>query len=330
MGDDYSWIKEFKRSWEHLETGEIKHQQKPRKERQTQLRPLLRNLVLVLDYSKAALKTDFKPTRHKLISQLAESFKADFYAHNPLSTLKFIVARNGKAYCISDTSELHMSAIGEFSLQNSLELALTLLEEAQLEWSSEIVVIHNSLSSCDPGNVWKSIEDTATKSIKVSVISLCAEVFLMKEATRRTQGKIFVVSDESELEEEWAQVSVSGKPVQFHSLVSMAFPRYSPDQSPCGCHLKVCAGYICPICYCKVCSLPSKCAICGFVLLATPHLAKAALSLSPLPLYPPASGTCIGCEDSASYMCPSCQVTYCSECEEFLRNSIGRCFNCGL
>ena len=98
------------------------------KENNIHLRPVLRKLVLILDYSKSATKKDFKPSRYKLISQIAEGFEDTFYSYNPLSKLEIIVAKNGKAYSATSKSQLLHAPEGEFSMQNTLDLALRILE----------------------------------------------------------------------------------------------------------------------------------------------------------------------------------------------------------
>lgn len=125
--ETYSWTQDYQRTWEFISKTSVE-EQKEDTQSEPHLRPLLRKLVLILDYSKSAIKKDFKPNRHKLISQLADEFYTNFYANNPLSNLKIIIAKSGRAYNISDKSHLQLSADGEFSLQNSVELALHLLE----------------------------------------------------------------------------------------------------------------------------------------------------------------------------------------------------------
>ena len=125
MGD-YSWLSEYQRTWEDTKNTEeiVEVTQEP----SLHLRPLLRKLILILDYSKFAAKKDFKPSRHKLISKIAENFEELFYSYNPLSNLQIIVSKDGKAYCATSKNLLAFPPEGEFSIQNSIDLSLKILE----------------------------------------------------------------------------------------------------------------------------------------------------------------------------------------------------------
>jgi transcription initiation factor TFIIH subunit 2 len=327
MGE-YSWLSEYQRTWE-----EVKLAQDPIKEENHEtlhLRPLLRKFVLVLDYSKSASKKDFKPSRHKLISQLTETFNETFYSYNPLSKLQIIVARDGKAACATSKSQLSISPEGDFSLQNSLDLSLKTLEDTGPHWSSEILIILNSLTTCDPEDVWESLYLLQSNYIRLHVISTCAEFFTLKEYTRQTGGKWIIAEDESRLKEHWETFAKNGYPASSAALIPMAFSWASPVRSPCGCHLEMNEGYICPVCGCKVCTLPIKCPVCKYILVSVPHLTKASLSMSPLPPFAPGSGVCTGCDRNAEYQCTKCNNPYCNTCQDFLRASLGKCIGCSF
>ncbi|CAG9323011.1 unnamed protein product [Blepharisma stoltei] len=328
--ESYSWTQDYQRTWETI-TKKTEEEEKEVEPTEPHFRPLLRRLVLILDYSKSATKKDFKPNRHKLMSQTAEEFYSNFYSHNPLSNLKMIIAKSGKAFHIPDVSQLQLSADGEFSLQNSLEMALYLLESTGEHWSSEILIIQSSLNTCDPGNIWETIEKAQKRLAKITVISLCPEVFAMKEATLRTGGKFILIDKAEKLKEEWENIAYTGNPASYESLVPMAFPYWIATPTPCACHLKINQGYICPICKCKVCTLPIQCPVCNFILVSTPHLNKAALSLTPLPPFNPVlTLKCTSCEKSSVSQCPKCSTIYCSDCEEFVRTSLGKCLGCSF
>lgn len=325
---DYSWLSEYKRTWEDVKVA----QDKPQEESIAthHLRPLLRRFILILDYSKASTKKDFKPSRHKLISQISESFEELFYNCNPLSRLQTIVCKAGKAYLASSKKDLTQAAEGEFSIQNSLKLSLKLLEDTGPHWSNEILIILNSISTCDPENVWDKITKLQENHVQVNVISTCAEFFTLKEFTRQTGGRWIVAENEKKLRGNFEAFAKAGRPAYSAALIPMGFSWASHSKSPCACHFQMSDGFICPVCASKVCSLPSQCPMCKYILVNAPHLTKASLSMSPLQPFALSSGPCSACEAPGSMQCPSCNSLYCSTCEEFLRSSLGKCIECSF
>lgn len=163
------------------------------------------------------------------------------------------------------------------------------------------------------------------------MISLSPEVFVFKEATIRTGGKFISIDKSEKLREEWEKFAFTGNPATYVSLVPMAFPDLSIAPTPCACHLKINQGYICPVCRTKVCSLPYQCPICSFILVSTPHLNKAALSLSPLsPFNSVENMKCTSCDKPSASQCPRCCTVYCGDCEEFIKTSLGKCLGCSF
>ena len=316
---EYSWLSDYQRTWEETKMSEDLPQQSH--ESVLHLRPLLRKLILILDYSKSASKKDFKPSRHKLISQIADNFEDLFYSYNPLSTLQTIVSKEGKAYWATSKSQLLLPPEGEFSVQNSLDLSLKILEETGPHWSVEILIVLNSLSTCDPGDLWENLQMLHEKYIRVHVISTCAEFYPLKEITKQTGGK---------WREHWELFAKTGFPASSAALIPMAFSWASNMKSPCACHLELNDGFICPVCGCKVCKLPSECPVCKYVLVSAPHLTKASLSMAPLPPFVAGSGVCIGCDSPSNSKCPTCGTDYCNNCQEFLRGSLGKCIGCSI
>lgn len=327
MGE-YSWLSEYQRTWEEVKTIEEKPQDEY--ESSLHLRPLLRKLILILDYSKSASKKDLKPSRHKLISQIANSFEDVFYSYNPLSTLQTIIAKDGKAYWVTSKSHLSNPPEGEFSIQNSIDLSLKILENTGPHWSTEILIILNSISTCDPGNIWENLLALQETYTRVHVISTCAEFFTLKELTKQTGGKWIIANSEKKLKEHWEMFAKIGYPASGASLIPMAFSWASSVKSPCACHLEMKEGFICPVCGCKVCKLPSECPVCKYVLVSAPHLTKASLSMAPLPPFIQGEGVCIGCDTRSTAKCSSCGTDYCKDCEEFLRASLGKCIGCSI
>eukprot|EP00359_Climacostomum_virens_P011801 CAMPEP_0204910540 /NCGR_PEP_ID=MMETSP1397-20131031/9042_1 /ASSEMBLY_ACC=CAM_ASM_000891 /TAXON_ID=49980 /ORGANISM="Climacostomum Climacostomum virens, Strain Stock W-24" /LENGTH=202 /DNA_ID=CAMNT_0052080743 /DNA_START=406 /DNA_END=1011 /DNA_ORIENTATION=+ len=201
--EDYSWTQEYKRTWEEL--NEVGATTRPQfyKKQGVSMRPLLRHFILVLDFSKAALKIDFKPTRLKLIYQCTTAFVASFTANNPLSKLEVAIVKNGLSRRLTDMNDLQQMCDGEFSLQNAVELGADLLGKSAVHWCHEILIVQNALWSCDPGNIWESVERLIEANIKVSVLSFAPEVYLSKKVTELTGGSFVVARNEAELKERW-------------------------------------------------------------------------------------------------------------------------------
>lgn len=106
-----------------------------------------------------------------LLFQLLKKFITEFLEQNPISQLGVIVTRNKRAEKICEMSgniRKHIQTlepcsnpnycIGEASLQNSLELALSSMKSLPSHTSREILVIYGSFTTCDPGKVKDTIE----------------------------------------------------------------------------------------------------------------------------------------------------------------------------
>ena len=327
--EEYSWLQEYKRTWETLQEDVVSSPQK-HTVRSHYVRPLLRTFFLVLDCSKSALANDFKPSRMQLVGKIAQSFVSQFKANNPLSFISLVAVSDGLARFVSSLDNLHPS--GEFSLQNALELVIKQVPKAQVHCSTEVLVVQNSLWTCDPGDIWETIRRTAEIGAKVSILSLVPEVYVMRRAAEMTHGSIEIALCEDDLEEMWKVRASAGDKPEGSTLVPLGFPSYSQEATPCACHMTLGPGYICPVCKVKTCALPCKCSICGFFLVANPHLVQASLSLRAIPDFlPSGDGLCSGCEFLASLRsCPVCCTSFCTRCEDYIRSVLGHCINCSV
>jgi transcription initiation factor TFIIH subunit 2 len=141
----YSWEKEYERSWDLLTEDErglrsLLAERKRKKKREEQLaavrRGLTRHVFLIIDFSKSLFLTDWKPSRHIHTQKAVESFILNYFDQNPLSQMGIIISRNSVAEKLTELSanaSKHLTAIqqaftnttaeGEFSMQNSLEVA---------------------------------------------------------------------------------------------------------------------------------------------------------------------------------------------------------------
>lgn len=321
-------MSEYQRTWEDVK---ILQEQVTEKTSKVQyVRPLLRRMILVLDYSKMCLKKDLKPSRYKLISSLSERFLDLFYSCNPLSKIQVLICRNGKAYLAEDKKEIFSQAEGEFSLQNALEMSIRLMNDSGPHWSNEILVILNSLTTCDYGDLWENIPKLKENHIRISVISTCAQNNSILNIITQTGGKSVVINNEQGLRENWDEFARSGFPTISAALIPMAFSWFDPQKTTCSCHYELREGFICPICRSKVCSIPSQCPICKHFLVSAPHLTKASLSIMPLPPFVEATGVCEGCQEQGSFGCQTCGTVYCQTCQEFLQAILGKCIGCSF
>lgn len=58
--------------------------------------------------------------------------------------------------------------------------------------SREIILISGSLTSCDPGNIFDSIDACKLARIRVSIVGLAAEVGILKTIAKETGGKVMM------------------------------------------------------------------------------------------------------------------------------------------
>lgn len=54
--------------------------------------------------------------------------------------------------------------------------------------SREIVVVFGSLTTCDPGNIHDTLRALIRDKIRVNIISLAAEVRILREVAEKTGG----------------------------------------------------------------------------------------------------------------------------------------------
>jgi len=131
-------------------------------------RGLIRYLVVLLDCSSASLEKDYRPSRFDVMKSATEKFIMEFYDQNPISQLGIAVTRDRVAERISELSgnaKAHINALKQIiradglpSLQNSLNIAKSMLKYVPDYGHRELLIIYNSLSSCDPGDIFKTIE----------------------------------------------------------------------------------------------------------------------------------------------------------------------------
>ncbi|RKP23119.1 Ssl1-like-domain-containing protein [Syncephalis pseudoplumigaleata] len=374
---------EFKRSWDVLQEDEegslqsvvatIKQQQIRRRllrDTDTIQRGIIRHLFIVIDLSASMLEKDLRPSRLELTLSLAETFIGEYFDQNPISQLGIIVTRDGIAEKLTELSGNPMEhirvlkekklkeAAGEPSLQNALETARISLNHVPPHGSREVLVLFGSLTTCDPGNIFDTIERYKREKIRCSVIGLAAEIQLCRTMAKETNGTFGVVMNEPHYKDllfELVTPPAIIATTKAASLVAMGFPKRIAERAPsmCMCHRKpVLGGYVCPQCSAKVCELPTDCDVCGLALVASPHLARSYHHLFPVKNFvevkwedvvaghgehwcfgcrsmfeqPPATGQMQRASDR--FKCPECQQCFCLECDLFIHEALHNCPGC--
>jgi len=293
-------------------------------------------------------QVDFKPSRLTVALNAAEAFIKDFYDQNPLSQLAIIITRNSIAEKLTELSgnpSKHISALraqnvteGEASLENALEVARSSLCYVPKYGSREIVVLFESLTTCDPGDIYSVMDQLKKDNIHCSVVGVGAEVHVCKMLAEKTNGSYHVALNE----EHFRQILFAHSPPPPStlktetSLIRMGFPQRRMDNYPslCVCHqLPKYGGYFCPQCMAKFCDLPTDCQICGLTLISSPHLARSYHHLFPVPIFVEnisnKQQNCSGCikemNNTSSFACPKCSKSFCSECDDYIHESLHNC-----
>jgi len=151
---------------------------------------------------------------------------------------------------------------GNASLQNSLDLACDLVQSNVPAYGrKEVLVVFSSLTSCDPGNIYDTIDKVTQMGIRASVISLTAAVFVLERLCSLTGGQFYLVQKREHFEEILDRVlvpteldGVAGLTQKMASLlmeekqekedttsmIKIGFPMRILSQTPyiCACHGK--------------------------------------------------------------------------------------------
>lgn len=146
--------------------------------------------------------------------------------------------RNSQAVKLTDfssNSRNHCDALhdqlvpsGEASLQYSLEMAKDFFEMVPTYGSREVLIVYSSLSTCDPGNIHHTIAKMKKERIRCSVISLSAELFILKELANVCGGSFDVALDKDHFHQK-LQAYLTPPPIAKAStskatLLQMGFP----------------------------------------------------------------------------------------------------------
>jgi transcription initiation factor TFIIH subunit 2 len=145
---------------------------------------------------------DLRPSRVELTLTYAQQFVIEFFDQNPISQLGIITTRDGVAEKLTELSGNptdHIRALktkkntetsGEPSLQNSLRLARASMLGVPSHGSKEVLLIFGSLTTCDPGDIYETIDELKSDMVRISIVGLAAEVQICRKLCESTKGKM--------------------------------------------------------------------------------------------------------------------------------------------
>ena len=341
-------------------------------------RGMIRFVQVVVDLSRATMMSDLRPSRLQVLSEELQHFVRNFFDSNPLSQLALSCTRNGVAKVITDlsgnpqkhvdhlkllgTQKLGLDCSGDASVQNSLDVCLKQLRDVPPYGHREVLFMMTSLATCDPGDVFETIEQARANKLHCSVIGLGAEVHVLRTLAEKTKGKYSVATGEPHLRqllEEYAPPPPSLAKETPSSLVQMGFPNFMVTRGDEGAglcfvgqesELSKGKAFTCPRCKSRVKDLPQACHVCGLSLVSSVHLARSYHHLFPVPLFTEVAAAdekekaanegrrdrqhaCYACgkeikEANITLKCPKCLKPYCITCDIFIHEQLHNCPGC--
>mmetsp|Transcript_11328 Transcript_11328/g.34681 ORF Transcript_11328/g.34681 Transcript_11328/m.34681 type:complete len:326 (+) Transcript_11328:63-1040(+) len=242
----------FDRSWDLIQEDEAGRLKAVSKEDQVAIRRrraalipgikrgLVRYAVLAIDMSAAMNDPDMKPSRGIAVLSMCEDFVQEFFDQNPIAHMAIISTSNGVATLeapIGSSPKVLCAALsrlsdkasfrGDASLQNLLELGQRVLDPIPPYGSKEIITVFGSLSTTDPGDIMTTVASLAEKKVKCTIVGLAAEVYVLRQVAKKTQGDYSVATHEDHFLE-LLTAQVPPRPLTDanieSSLVEMGFP----------------------------------------------------------------------------------------------------------
>jgi transcription initiation factor TFIIH subunit 2 len=332
MDKEFSWTREYKRSWEeNTESKKIDFSISSRKFTENK-KSIIRHLLVCIDTSASIEKSDYIPTIRGAISETLPEFSKNFRNSNPLSSLNFLTCKDVfEKYSTEFDSGSLLSLIGsdQFSFLNCVKSGIEFLRNSS--YNKEILIITSSIGTRDSGDYDQVINDVKKSGMKISVISICGEVSLFKKMTQISNGLFYVPVDRHHFE---IILNYFIEPLEClestSSLIKLGFPQPILEPGVCTCHLQFHKTLLeCPICKTSVCSLPCQCPICSIQLVSPINISKSYYFMYPLkPFECDPSGLCKKCSNASSNKCPDCSSFYCEECYLFLERDLNFCIYC--
>ena len=192
---------------------------------------------------------------------------------------------------------------GEASLQHSIELGISSLQYIPEYGSRELLIIYSSLSSTDPGDIFNTIEMCKKSRVRVSIISLSAEVYICKKICEETGGTYSIIMDSTHFKDcflssvipppELNTEGTENNKSKYMDMVLMGFPTRviekakEPALFTWDMNNLVLSrvAFKCPRCRSRVLDLPTDCSLCNLPLIFSSHIARSYHHLFPIEPY---------------------------------------------
>lgn len=313
--NSYRWERGINATWENVQEdqeGNIiqlsdelsrSHRAKLNRITKSVRRGLIRYIVVVLDCSEAAGEKDYRPNRLEACKSILERFVRDYFDQNPISQLAFGITANEiveKKSELSGNSKNHITKISELvtvrglaSLKNSLLFAMTTLKHIPNYGHRELLIVYNSLSTCDHGDILETLEEAKKMKLRISIICLAAEIYICRYLTEQTGGQFAVALDAQHLQDLLNQHTIpSPEALQQEPMdaqfIYMGFPKRTFGASNIfgydGKKVdKFTDAYICPRCLTRASDIPTQCCVCSLQLNSSSHIARSFHHLFPIP-----------------------------------------------
>jgi len=162
---------------------------------------LLRNLVVIMDWSASSDTTDYRPSRRAVVKAAVDTLIREFFDQNPVSSLALIAAYNVTAVRVSALSGspgVHTAALdnpetdsfhgGDFSLRNALHLALGALHAVPSHCTREVLLCASALFTTDADDIEDSIAALVRARVRVSIVGAGAAVHVYSRVAVATGG----------------------------------------------------------------------------------------------------------------------------------------------
>eukprot|EP01041_Mallomonas_annulata_P002555 gene2555-4988_t len=313
----YRWEQGMARSWDTVQedaegrivtstlSSERERSYRAKQHRVTQSirRGLIRYLVVVLDCSSSSLEKDIRPSRFESSKRAAERFINEFYDQNPISQLSIAITRDRIAEKVTELSanpKSHINALkqiiradGLASLQNILLLAIALLRHIPDYGHRELLIVYNSITTCDPGDIFETIEEVKRLKIRCSIISTTSEIYICSRLAELTNGTFTVANDNVHLSElilrhTTPPPELKDRPVMATEFIYMGFPKRTFDNTLMftfeGRKTRLAnTSFICPRCTTRTSAIPTVCCVCSLQLNSSSHIARSHHHLFPVP-----------------------------------------------
>lgn len=338
-------------------------------------RSIMRHLVVLLDWSQATSTTEVTPSRAVwIVNNAVRPFLREFFEQNPLSQVALVALRDGLAENVgggwlSASLAEHESSLdayidghepaGPVSLQNGLDVAMSILAHVPGHGSREVLWLQVSLSSLDAGSIFEVVQRLVGARIRLAVVALSGEVSITRKMAQQTNGCHAVAMDDAHfvelVREQLTPPAVYGSAaaaVGSSYAVRMGFPQHKRMSTGlCACHgvppssAQDSTRFQCPQCRAMVCQLPVECPLCKLTLISAPHLAKAYHHLFPVSAYADMGaeeGSCFACGQGLRVApsatraaavwrpgrCKRCHQCFCPACARFIHESLYNCPGC--